>query len=738
MHMRFFLLFVFLIAAGFTAEAQVKPTGNQQAEMQQAIDEIKKEIRKLEDEIKRTTDPEEAASLKKELAGLKSMLSMFEKTSKPLSQSPTPAPVKNQPVKNTPSPITPVVVKQPYTIPTAAQATDRLLWYKGKKINDSTLVTVKGMVVQYNKNNNKRGLVKIQPLKKTDPFDSLVIEFTNGEKRKEALINQFDKLKNGFLFYPELRTALVIYDDLTERLAGVLKNTIELPEMPLTAATNSEPLPMPLAKGPALNEQLPDTIPGKNKDEWTAMKEAMDKQIALAEQLYQQLPPVNSFPAPPLHEPGMCSNCDPKIIKQQRLQDSIWLEQYQGKEQMINEMVLGVERQRGLLGMEGGDTSFLSRMMRRAVAKATILFERYGDDFRCSKVVMQVILGLERQIQLLGMSEGISFKGRLFLLKKLGMYEKYLEEQIQVKNHDFVLNLASHLGYLRQKTLLGANENPGAAADDIIQQWLQYNRFELMIESDFIVEQRDEEGELQFKATGALAPKEKSYGMLISYNCKYKMIPYTVDYNNAALKDVSINMNVRSGTKTIRDENGKLVNVPYTGPDTYFLTFPDCIIDFCNQQQTDSAWMHTFTGKDDTQLQVDHLAYTTSKTYQIDFLIMANLVFVTNDLPQNEQNFETVSQDLFTTMGGFEGSGAGGSKLDKLKTQYEGKMKMDEHRKGIQNLVNDQQSILTFTANNKQTVVTDHFTDTKRKLEEEGMDLTRGLIHFKILHAPVQ
>lgn len=736
-YMRLILFFLFLFFTScIITEAQVKPTGNQQAEMQQAIDEIKKEIRKLEDEIKRTTDPEEAASLKKELASLKSMLSMFEKTSKPLSQSP--APVKNQPVKNTPSPITPVVLKQPYTIPTAAQATDRLLWYKGKKINDSTLVTVKGMVVQYNKNNKKRSLVKIQPLKKTDPFDSMVVEFTNGEKRKEALINQFDKLKNGFLFYPELRTALAIYDDLTERMSSVLKNTIELPEMTLPATAQPEPLPMPVAKGPALDEQLPDTIPGKNKDEWTAMKEALDRQMALAEQLYQQLPPVHSFPAPPLHEPGMCSNCDPAIIKKQRLQDSLWLEQYQGKEQRINQMVLGAERQMALLGMEGGDMILFDKLMKRAVAKATILFERYGDEFRCSKVVMQVVLGLERQIQLLGMSDSISFNGSLFLLKKLGMYEQYLEEQIKAKNHDFVLNLASHLGYLRQKALLGTNEHPETAADDIIQQWLQYNRFELMIESDFIVEKRDEEGELQFKATGALAPKEKTYGMLISYNCKYKMIPYTVDYTNAALKDVSINMHVRSGTKTIKDENGKLVNVPYSGPDSYFLTFPDCIIDFCNQQQTDSAWMHTFTGKEGLPVQADHLAYTTSKTYQIDFLIMANLVFVTNDLPQNEQNFENVSQDLFTTMGGFEGSGVGGSKLDKLKTQYQGKMKMDEHRKSIQNLVNDQQSILTFRANNKQTVVTDLFTDTKRKLEEEGLDLTRGLIHFKIVHAPAQ
>jgi hypothetical protein len=724
------LLFLLWMLSGcLITTAQVQPKNQQQAEMQQAIEELKREIQRLESEIKQTKDPEEAASLKKELAGLKSM---FEKTSRPATAALKPAAVNNQTVKNTPSPITPVIIKQPFTIPTAAQAKDRLLWYKGKKINDSTLVTVKGMLVQYNKNNKQRSVVKIQPLKKTDPFDSVVVEFTKTEKRKEELVNKFVQLKNGFLFYTELRTALAYYDDLNERMAEVLKNTIELPQMPMPVAVNL-PLSKPVTKGPFTDEWMRDSIPSGDPER-ANMKNLIEQQLALAQQLFNQLPPVSSFPPPPLHEKGLCSTCDPELIKKQKKADSVWLDQYQGKEQRIAMLVLGAERQRALLGMEEGDASLLDKLLQRGAAKATILYERYGNNFRSSKAVMQVILGLERQIQLLGFSETIVFNGMDMVTDKLDQYEQYLNEQIQAKNHDFVLNLSSHIGALRQRALLGRSENPGEELNDVIKRWLNYNRFELVIESDFIVEQRDSDGELQFKATGALATKQKVYGMLIPDSCKYKMIPYNTDLSKAGLEDVTIEMQVRSGVKTIKDENDRLVNYSYTGAPFYLLMFPDFKIDFCSTNQPDTAWLHSFTSGTGVPVTTGSLAYQHSKSYQIDFLMMANLLFVTNELPNNEQQFEKLGEEIFGTIGGFQ-TGSSSSKLEQLKLQYEGKTQMDNHRMGIQNLVNDKKSVIVFTANNRQTVVTDKFTDTKRKLEEEELELTRGMIHLKIVHA---
>lgn len=738
-------LFLLIALFGFFfTKAQVKPNNNQQSEMQQSIEELKREIKKLEDEIKKTekTDPEQAASLKRELEGLKKVLLMFEKSTKPLTQPIKPATVKNKPVAMVPSPVEPVIVKQPYTIPTPAQAKDRLLWYKGKKINDSTLVTVQGMLVQYNKNNKKRSIVKIQPPKKSDPFDSMIVEFTKVEQRKETLVNKFDKMKNGFLFYTQLKTALALYDDWNQRMEAVLKNTIDLPEMTLPQQQTASLYPQPARKGPYA-EELMDTVPGKNELFVDQLEKAFEQQLALAQKLFNELPPASSFPAPPKHELGLCSTCDSSLIKKQYKEDSIWLEQYQEKEQRILQIVFGVERQSLLLGVEvrnGNEITFelFDKIMRRGLEKANMLYAKYGNDLRCTKLVMQVVIGIERQAQLMGFSESDSFDGRQMMTNTFNQYDKYLMEQIDAKNHDFVLNIGFHLGHLRQKAVLGASENQDAEIDKMISRINKYNRFELTMESDFIVEDRNDDHELVFKATGAMATKEKTYGMFIADKCRYKIIPYGTDYSKANLEDITIPFSVKSGVKTMKDENGNLVNYNYTGPDTYYLMFPDFKIDFCNTNETDTAVLLTFTEGKEFTFNPNNYSYKTTQSYKSDFLTMANLVFVTNDLPQNEQNFETMGQELFNTIGDFQTPSSDVSTLEKMKVQYEGKTQMDNHRKNMQNLVNDKQSVIVFNANNRQTVVTDKFTDTKRKLEEEGLELTRGLIHLKILHNPLQ
>ena len=68
-----------------------------------------------------------------------------------------------------PPPIIQIKLAQPVKAPTQAQSKDRLLWYKGKKINDSMLITIQAMVVLYSQ---KRNMVIAQPLEETDSFSS--------------------------------------------------------------------------------------------------------------------------------------------------------------------------------------------------------------------------------------------------------------------------------------------------------------------------------------------------------------------------------------------------------------------------------------------------------------------------------------------------------------------------------------------------------------------------------------
>ncbi|MFD2525870.1 hypothetical protein ACFSQD_08655 [Flavihumibacter stibioxidans] len=732
-----------MLAAFFclgTVYAQVKITVNQQAELQQSINDLKKEIRDLENDIKETekTDPAEAASLKKQLSALKNMLAMIDNIGKPSAQSSKTPVTKLPAVKATPSPIVPVIVKQTVVIPTEAQAKDKLLWYTGKKINDSTLVTVKGLLVQYNKNNKNSSLVKIQPPKKSDPFDRIALELTKLEQRKEELAEKFDKMKNGFMFYPDLKIALALYDDLNQRLSEVVKNTIDLPGMLMPVEESGNSSSRTGARGPFLDYFDTDAVQSQNEIYLKGMNETIEQQLALAKKLYNELPPISDFPAPPAHELGMCANCDPELIKKQKKQDSIWFVNYWGKEERILQIVLGVERQRALLGISESDFSSASQVLKRGVEKSRILFEKYGTDLTRSQVVMQVVLGVERQRQLLGFNDTDNFNGMLLVIKGMDVYEKYLYEQMEAKNHDFVLNLGSHLGFLRQKALLGASEERDMDFASLTKRITDYNRFELIMEVDFIMEERDGNNELTFKATGAMATKGKVYGKFVPVDCSYKMIPFNVDLSDTKLQDVYIPFSVKSGVKTLIDENGKLVNYNYSGPESFSLDFPEFKFDFCYNNKPDTAWLLTFMGDSDPGDISEGMKYDVYKNYKSDFLTFANLVFVSRDLQPNAEEFTDLGQDVFKTIGGFQQTNTGSSMVEKLKNQYEGKMKMDEHRKGIQNLVNDKKSMILFTANNRSTVVADQFTDTKRKLEEEGLDLTRGLIHLRLLHSPVQ
>src|SRR4051812_3868133 len=118
------------------------------------------------------------------------------------------------------SPITPILLKQPVSPPSESQANDRLLWFKGKKINDSILVTAKNTVVMYQKKKNQ---VVVQPPAAKDPFKKIVSELSNNEKKKTDLINSVASKKNSFFFYPFISEGLKEYDKAAKQYGELLK-----------------------------------------------------------------------------------------------------------------------------------------------------------------------------------------------------------------------------------------------------------------------------------------------------------------------------------------------------------------------------------------------------------------------------------------------------------------------------------------------------------------------------------
>lgn len=726
----------FLISNNLVQAQQ--PQKNQTAEMKQEIDNLKKEIKDLENEIKllEQSDPDEAVQLKKELAALKSILSMMGGATAPAKQAAKPALKNSNQVKPAQSPIVPIVLKQPVTIPTTAQAKDRLFWYSGKKLNDTTLVTMSGMVVQYAK---KKGTLVVQPPKKTDRFIKTVDELINNEKRKNELAERFENMENGFLYYPLLVTTMAMYDDLAIGFSEQVKNTIVLPELPPPpTASDKSPSAVTDANVKAANSQK---VPAKEE----AVKKAnlvkdprkhMDEQLALVRQLIQQLPPVESFPAPPARNLGICATCDTSQLARQRRQDSIWVEAYQGQEEKITSILLGIERIKSLLGQESNSSlaDLLNPMTGRMDRKNNILLEKFGHDIRYTQIISAVVLGHERKRQLLGLAETESPSLVQPLMKQAGdAYKKYFNEQVELKNHDFILNMPFHLGVLRQQALLGMEEGPGFG--EFLNTFLEYNRFALTTEIDFIYEKLNDENEIELKATGTLQSSVKKYTMLIFDSCSYRMIPYTNNINNQTIEKVTMDMTVKAGTKTIRDEEGKLVTYKYTGPDSFPLQFPEFRIDFCNTSKPDTAFMTGFVGDEETAQQFKSAMSQINKSYKADILIYANYVFYAGEI--DEEGAIDLGNEILETIAGFQNQAPATTAMGKMKQQYEGKKQMDKHRQGLINKMSNDKTAFLFTANNKSTVFTDKYNDFKRKIEN-NTELKRGQIHLRIVHEPVR
>lgn len=736
----YFLMILVLVlqAFAFNSAAQVIP---QTPEMREQINEMKKEIKMLEEEMKAAeqSDPEEAKMLKTQLDAMKSMMQMLEPTpSKKTTSTKESIPTAKVPVKQAIiSPIVPVTLTQPVAAPTPQQAKDRLLWYRGKKVNDSTLVTSLGMVVQLSKSRN---IVKLRPEVKTDPFAKIVQEVEKNEQRKEELIVKIEGLQNGFLYYPELVKALKEYDRLAKDFGAAVKNTIDLPPLPDFSATGYV---QPAGHGPNAGDFLFDFL--AEEDVLKNISGYMNQKLERAKKMFSELPPVGEFPPPPPHYLGMCFSCDPETEKKIKEQDSIWTKQYQGRESEIFMLILEVERAQELRNAKlVTDTTNYFRtigipLMTRMKEKNKLLQSRYGNDIRYKQIVSQTVLGLERQAQLLGSEQADS--GVVFDVAD-GMddlYLTYFDEQAQAKNHDFVLNMSSHLGMARQAALLGVDINDdNSLFSKLLEKYKSYNRFGLTAEIDFIYEKRSDDNELEFKTTGKLETTVKQFIMFYPDLCSFKVQPYNKDLQKVELSDMSLPFTVTSGAKTYLDENNELVTVQYSGPQEYPLAFPDFKIEFCNNSIPDTAFFLTFTGNEEAAIMVQAGLSNLNSKYTTDLISYANFVFLGDEeVEQNETDLENLGMDMMKNIVGFQTQKPDATVLGRMKQAYDGKTKMDNMRKSMQGMMTSKKSQFLFTANNKSTVLVDKYNDSKRQLEE-GVNLIRGMMHLRIVHQPVE
>ncbi|HEU4470924.1 MAG TPA: hypothetical protein VFR58_07575 [Flavisolibacter sp.] len=741
--MKQILFLIFLQACMFLSWGQATNSKAQADEMKQMIAELKKEIATLEAEIKKAEkdDPDGVATMKSQLSSYRTMLAAFDKSNPAAAAKEAKPPVTKKPLAQTPSPIMAVHLKQPVVPPTAAQAKDRLFWYRGKKVNDSTLVTKKGAVVQYS---HKRHQLIVKPEEKKDSFLSRAKEIARGEQRKRELVDKFDKTKNGFIYYPFITGSLAVYDDLTIRFSNAVNNTI-----PFEAERPSIAFHPPAMRQSALSGKgaafVSDDMPvvsseERTKEDGPVMKWVL-QQLEDAHKEYQRLPPVSAFSAPPPHDLSRCASCDTSAISRQRKLDMKWAEEYEGREAAIMKKALSAMREHALLvGDESADLvdekfrTLVDLLTKHLAEKDRILLDRYGENLQYLKTIFPVLLGHERQKQLLGFDDGVS--GDLtsaIAIKVKKAYWKYFNEQVASKNHDFVLNIPFHLGYFRQMALLG-NEDDNGNIGDFMNRIFSYNRFALTMDLDFIW-QSGADGDVFLRATGKLETPEKFYVMLIPDSCSFKMMAYTTDLSNKKAEDITLPLKVVGGVKTMPDEDGKLKDYPYSGAPQYALRFPDAKIDFCSGGQ-DTMFLAIFSGDEVVAARAASDMQQIRKTYTIEMLMYAGQVLMNENMEELEQGTTEAGTQIMNTIAGFMQQGSPETTLDKLRIQYSGYMDIDNLRKDFEGSYSTQTAKILFNANNRSTVLADAYIDTKRTMSE-GVEVKKGMFHLRIVHEPL-
>lgn len=720
-----YIFILSIIVFVLTAPSQAQ----KDADLSEDIAALKNDIKDLETEIAdaKINYPEDVPELQKELAATKKMLAAFEKMAG-VSSTPQPEVVKTVPIVNRSnnSPIVQITLNQPVTAPSPDEATDRLLWYTGKKINDSTLVTARAMVVQYQHSKNR---VVTQPDPKSDSFKHLVEELEKSEQRKDELIDKFIKMKNGTLYYPNLIFSLKVYDDLEKRYSEAVKNTIDLPDVDTPDLYKGGAIEDIFEDGASIVDSFEHKISDEIQDVITKIKEAEKR----ADEMEAQLPPWDQFPAPPRKQNDICSSCDSKIIKKEHDEDSIWRDKFQGKEEEILTLRLGVERQKAFLGIND-DTGYLGTMLGRMSKKIKLLEDKYGDKPEYLITVIPIIVGLERQKQLLGFyDEG---ETHAMLANLLGFdYPKYLKEQMGLKNYNFALNIGQHVGFERQKELLGANDGENDPMTTI-QMAMDFNRFALTLDLDFIYEKVDDDDKLEMKATGSISTNEKVFVSLYKDSCSWRMILFDKDYNNATEQRAGIPLKAKSGAKTIRDKDDNLVTFPYTGPEDMLAYFPEFNINLCDLSKKDSAFMMPINFP---YGYVPQMSRDLNKSYKDEMLPIANHMFINQEkMEDNAAEGMDLAADIVSTLSESNITNpTGNPKLDKMQREYNIKLKQDAYKKDLSQLGLNKKSVFLFNANNGSTVFIDQTNDTKHDIDE-NTKLVKGQIHLRVVHDPVE
>ena len=615
-----------------------------------------------------------------------------------------------------PSPIIKIKLAKPVNAPTEAQATDRLLWYKGKKINDSMLVTTKAMLVLYS---NKRNMVVAEPLEKTDSFRLMVKNVSKEAKMTEDYIEAEAEKKNGFLNYPLIQMTVDRFEVLDEQFNNALKNTIDLPEVP-----KSNSVPQSTKVSPKNhNVDLEKAIAGMYEKLKTLLANEPDK----------------NFDAPPKDQLGVSYRCDKNALKLYAEAEKTWKEKFNQYEYDLIRSAMAIERSLQLSSYEESDIDAafpgLSADLLRAHElyytrldeKESKLISTYGKNIFMQHCIITTILAYERQKQLSGRDEKDGeFSTVITNLMNNPELEIYINEQIEKKNWDVILDLPYMLGLQRQAQLLGGSEALIIRLSDLTKKLMNLNRFVLTVDIDFNERYHDDDGEDVLKVNGSIKTIDKVYVSLYPVQCgRWILTTPTFDYS---LGIPYFPLQVVSGIKSVKtDKNWE--SYSYSGPKDMMIYSPNFAIDFTRTNEPDTAVLQILRYVDETPLISVSKAYTTDLTGYLNDVYMKP-----EETAPSEEKIKDFGKDLLAKFSKTTTQN-NTTPLEQLKFKHSIITQKLEATRKPSEIFNTAQTVLLFNAQNGSSNLIDVKLDTKHK--NDKVEVVYGIFKLKVVNDPI-
>lgn len=463
------------------------------------------------------------------------------------------------------------------SVTTSSNNNSQLLWYKGKKVNDSTLITTKGTVITYAK---KRGEIAVKLSAKEDKMMiGVKKELQMTEQRKTQIYDVMALRKSNVMLYPHINTILKEQDDIYDGYNMLLKNTITLPIDDDNLFMNH------------MGATLPDSI--------TGLAQQIVKLKLEAEKLGLMYQP------PPAIDISNCFPCDSILQKKNDEDRKSYLEMFYGKEAEVGRKTLQLSRRIALLLNQKpyfpGSPQFKALqviqakisetqqwVLSRLQKKVFLLAEKYGKDVSRIPLVIAAIITYNRQVQLMSAENSPVFDELLkMLMDNLQEVDKYLEDQMDKKNYGIVLSGTSLvISIERLKQMLGIeSENFTENIKKIQEKINAFNRFKVKMDVDYKASFVD--GSCENAKDFAKAVMQKDFYVSLGVvDCKYSLTiaeQHLQEYPNYhSARDVTLDLKIIQGTKNVCGESENTAGYqlhPY---------LPLVKISFCENDQPDT------------------------------------------------------------------------------------------------------------------------------------------------------